>query len=263
MSNIYEALELAQREKIGSQLGPLISLPEEVAAKEGISVNKIPLKVGRSGNSADLDMDREMFCLYQNIEYLLPTPAKTIQFIGLQGGEGVSTIVRDFARMATSKFDKSVLIMDAAHHNPSQHHFFDIKGGAGWKDIMGKGESVDKACNKAGNKKLFLVPISPQHVMTQNVNDHPATTGFLDGLKNKFDFILIDSSPAITSPDSIAISRFTDGVVLIVEAERTRKQVVENVKNKIVRNGGNILGVVFNKRKYYIPEFIYQRLFKS
>ena len=32
MSNIYEALELAQREKIGSELSPQISLPEEVAA---------------------------------------------------------------------------------------------------------------------------------------------------------------------------------------------------------------------------------------
>ena len=47
----------------------------------------------------------------------------------------------------------------------------------------------------------------------------------------------------------------------MVEAERTRRQVVENVKNKIARNGGNIIGVVFNKRKYYIPEFIYRRLF--
>jgi Mrp family chromosome partitioning ATPase len=263
MSNIYEALELAQRKMIGSQLGPQISLPEEVAANEEISVKKIPLKVARSENSANIAMDSEMYCLYQNIEHLLPTPSKTILFIGLQGGEGVSTIVRDFARMATVRLDKSVLIMDAAHHNPSQHLFFGIKGGAGGKDIMVKGESVDKSCRQTGNTKLFLAPISPQHVLTTHVNDHPAATGFLEELKNKYDFILIDSSPAITSPDSIAISRFTDGVVLIVEAERTRKQVVENVKNKISRNGGNILGVVFNKRKYYIPEFMYRRLFKS
>ena len=83
----------------------------------------------------------------------------------------------------------------------------------------------------------------------------------LEELKNKYDFILIDSLPAITSPDSIAISRYTDGVVLVVEAERTRRQVVENVKNKIARNGGNIIGIVFNKRKFYIPQSVYRRLF--
>jgi protein-tyrosine kinase len=262
MSNIYEALEQAQREKSGTELAPLVSLPEEITAKKGISVKKIPVKGRLPENSADLAMDTEMFCLYQNIEYLLPeTPRKNILFMGLQGGEGVSTIVRDFARMAAARLDKSVLIMDAAYHNPSQHIFFDIKGGAGWKDIMGKGESVDKACHRSGNTNLYLSPISPQNALTPHVYDHPAATGFLEELKNKYDFILIDSSPAITSPDSIAISRFTDGVVLVVEAERTRKQVIENVKNKITRNGGNIIGVVFNKRKYYIPEFVYRRLF--
>ena len=262
MSNIYEALEQAQREKIGSNLPSMGALPEESHVQEKITVTKNPCKRKEAVNSADLAGDANMFSLYQNIEYLLPeTPQKTILFMGLQGGEGVSTIVRDFARMAAARLDKSVLIMDAAHHNPSQHLFFDIKGGDGWKDIMGKGESVDKACHQSGNTKLFLSPISPQRALTPHVYDHPAATGFLEELKHKYDFILIDSSPAITSPDGIAISRFTDGVILVVEAERTRMQVVENVKNKIARNGGNIIGVVFNKRKYYIPKFVYSRLF--
>lgn len=261
MSNIYEALEQAQREKSGSELPSLVSSPKESHVQEKISVAKNPYKRKQTRSGANLNMDADMFSLYQNIEYLLPAIPKTILFMGLQGGEGVSTIVRDFARMAAARLDKSVLIMDAAYHNPSQHLYFNIKGGAGWKDIMGKGEPVEKACHQSGNTKLFLSPISPQHALTPHVYDHPAATGFLEELKNKYDFILIDASPAVTSPDSIAISRFTDGVVLVVEAERTRRQVVENVKNKIARNGGNIIGVVFNKRKYYIPEFIYRRLF--
>ena len=133
MSNIYEALEQAQREKDGSEVPRLISIPEEVHAKE-----KIPLKEKRIRTDTAPSMDTEMFCLYQNIEYLLPdTPEKTILFMGLQGGEGVSTIVRDFAKMAAARLDKTVLIMDAAHHNPSQHIYFNIKGGAGWKDKVG------------------------------------------------------------------------------------------------------------------------------
>ncbi len=262
MSNIFEALEQAQKEKNGSEIPPLITLPEEVHEKKEAPGKRLPFTGRRARRFADFSMDTEMFCLYQNIEYLLPdTAEKTILFIGMQGGEGVSTVVRDFGRMAAARLDKSVLIMDAAHHNPSQHLFFDIKGGAGWKDIMGRGEPVDNACHQSGNEKLFLSPISPQTSLVPSVYDHPAATGFLEELKKKYDFILIDASPATTSPDSIAISRFADGVVLVIEAERTRKQVVENVKNKIIRNGGNIIGTVFNKRKYYIPEFIYRRLF--
>jgi hypothetical protein len=32
------------------------------------------------------------------------------------------------------------------------------------------------------------------------------------------------------------------------------------VKEKIVKHGGNVLGIVFNKRRYYIPQFIYRHL---
>jgi len=262
MSNIYEALDRVQCEKSGSKLPSLVSLPKESQVQEKISVTQNLYNRKDVGNSANFTMEADMFSLYQNIEYLLPdTPEKTILFMGLQGGEGVSTIVRNFARLATARLDKSVLIMDAAHHNPSQHLFFDIKSEDGWKDIMGKGESVDKACHQSGNTKLYLSPISPQNALAPHIYDHSSAAGFLEGLKHKYDFILIDASPAITSPDSIAISRYTDGVVLVVEAERTRRQVVENVKNKIARNGGNIIGAVFNKRRYYIPEFVYRLLF--
>jgi len=51
-----------------------------------------------------------------------------------------------------------------------------------------------------------------------------------------------------------------DGVVLVVEAEKTRWQVVESLKEKIENSGGNILGMVFNKRRFYIPENIYRRM---
>jgi Mrp family chromosome partitioning ATPase len=51
-----------------------------------------------------------------------------------------------------------------------------------------------------------------------------------------------------------------DGVVLVVEAEKTRWPVAENVRDKIKGSGGNILGIVLNKRRYYIPEWVYKKL---
>jgi Mrp family chromosome partitioning ATPase len=75
-----------------------------------------------------------------------------------------------------------------------------------------------------------------------------------------FDLILIDSAPAVKSPDSLALSRFADGVVLVLEAEKTRKPVAENLKNQIARSGGNLLGIVFNKHRHHIPDYIYKRL---
>lgn len=261
MSNIYEALEQAQREKNDSDIPPLITLLDDKPSKNKTQLKNTQLSEKRSESNATLSMEAEMFCLFQNIECLLPdSPEKTILFIGPQGDEGVSTIVSEFARMAAVRLNKTVLVMDAAHHNPSQHMYFDIKGCYGWKDVMANGDTIDKAYYKASNANVFLSPIFPVSTHIPQVYDHSAAISFLEELKDKFDLILIDSSPATTSPDSIAISRFTDGVVLVMEAERTRKHVIESVINKIERNGGKMLGIIFNKKKYYIPEFIYKRL---
>ncbi len=95
---------------------------------------------------------------------------------------------------------------------------------------------------------------APLNFYSQNI------VAFWESLREKYDLVLIDSSSAASSPDGIEIARRVDGVVLVVEAEKTRWQIVENLKEKIENSGGNILGVVFNKRRFYIPENIYQRL---
>jgi protein-tyrosine kinase len=83
---------------------------------------------------------------------------------------------------------------------------------------------------------------------------------FFKKLKQRFDVILVDSPSAITLMDSAAISSRVDGIVLVVEAERTRWPVAENVRDRIKNSGGNILGIVLNKRRYYIPRWIYKKL---
>jgi Mrp family chromosome partitioning ATPase len=51
-----------------------------------------------------------------------------------------------------------------------------------------------------------------------------------------------------------------DAVVLVVKHGGTRREVVKRAKETIERSGGKILGVVLNKRKFPIPEFLYKRL---
>ena len=79
-------------------------------------------------------------------------------------------------------------------------------------------------------------------------------------MKLEFDLILIDSPSGDVSTDAFSISPKVDGVILIVEAKNTRWQIAYDVKERIIKHGGNVLGVILNKRKYYIPEFIYKRL---
>jgi len=208
-----------------------------------------------------LDMEEEMISLHHSIESILPEPKRRIiQFIGSREGEGTSTVIREFARVSAIKYGKSVLLLDADRNHPSQHLFFNIKPEVGWEDVIQDDGPIDKALYQIGNTNLFIAPISQSSAPSYQTFDSPKMSAFLEKLRNRFDLIFIDSSPANISPDGLGLSQKVDGVVLVLEAEKTRWPVAESVKERIIRSGGKILGIVFNKRRYHIPEWIYKRL---
>jgi len=78
--------------------------------------------------------------------------------------------------------------------------------------------------------------------------------------RDQFSLILIDSSPVNVSADSLAICATVNGVILVLEAEKTRSIVAQNVKKQILMREGNLLGIVYTKRKFHIPKFIHKFL---
>jgi capsular exopolysaccharide synthesis family protein len=244
MSKIYEALERAQRERRGVDKNAQVLVAEE-CMPEGPVVS----------------MEHEMLGLYTTIDSMLPhLPRRVIQFIGFQEGEGTSSVVREFARIAAFEIGKSVLLLDADRHQPSQHHFFAIRNEYGWIEAIKDGERLEDALRQVGESRLFVSPSTNSSVFTPEIFDSPRIESFWERLRERFELVLIDSPPLSVSPDGLAIASRVDGVILVLEAEKTRWQTAKNVAQRIAQVGGNIIGVVLNKRRYYIPSFIYKWL---
>ncbi len=63
-----------------------------------------------------------------------------------------------------------------------------------------------------------------------------------------------------TYTDNGRIASVTDGIILIVDAGASRWQVVRHVVEGLTARQATVLGVVLNKRRHYIPSFIYRKL---
>lgn len=74
------------------------------------------------------------------------------------------------------------------------------------------------------------------------------------------EWIILDTPPLLSSPLSQALAPSVDGVVLVIEAERTRAAIAEAARDALISAGANVLGVVLNKRRYHVPKAIYDRL---
>ncbi len=269
MSKIYDALKQAQREKIESwSSGP------QPSAKS-IAAPGRETGCGRAFSSVDTALEKAMNRLYQGIESRLPDcPRKVVQFMGSRKGEGVSTIVHDFGLIMAANLGKPVLILDADRLEPVQHLLFGLAPESGWDGLLsgnspfgdgaGGGESscggIDKVLHQVDGTDLYVCPASPKGTIARHVFDPVKMDSLLKQLRTRFDLVIVDSPPAESSPDGLAMARSADGVVLVLGAETTRWPVAMSTKEAIEKSGGNILGSVFDKHRYHIPEFIYKRL---
>jgi protein-tyrosine kinase len=289
MSKIYDALEHARRKlkegqvtpepfsdgAMGPAESPSIALspepsiekPDEQPVDFGPEIPAetsalFQVKPTPSMPIDGLDIEGEMISLYQSIDSLLPhIPHKVVLFVGSRTGEGTSTMVRELARVASLKLGKSVLIVDLDRSRPELKYFINARLDYNLEEIINGEVPIEKAFCHIEEDKLYVSPLFQQSMRNPQALDTAKTSNsFWDQLRNRFDLVIIDSPPATLYSDGPYIARQADGVILVVEAEKTSWPVVLSVKEKILKHGGNILGIVFNKRRFYIPRFIYKRL---
>lgn len=258
MSKIFEALEHARKE---SQ--ELRVVPEPVAQPEAAPAEPAPepRQTTLTPVSVEVNLEHEMTALYQSINSLLPdVNHKVIQFMASRPGEGTSTIVRQLARVIAMEMGRTVLLLDIDRRRTIPKSYLDCNMPAELDEVVKGSLHVDRAICQVEGSKLFVSPLFQHSVLTPQKLGSETSDDLWSQLRARFDYVLIDSPAVTISSDGLAIVRKVDGVIFVVEAEKTRWPVALASKEKIAKHGGNILGMVFNKRRFYIPEFLYKRM---
>lgn len=212
-----------------------------------------------------------------------PQDAETglaVQIIASRPGEGVSTVARDFARVAASHFDKPTLLLDLDWSGDGQYQHFSqaaqVERLGPLSDTVDLGfdgsalirvatHDVRRARSSITFHQVGATPLLVSRFLTDAADRRqvPQVTSNLaiwKQLRQRVGFIVVDSPAASTSFDGVAISGAMDAVVIVIEAEATRVPVIEDLRDKLMARGANVVGVVFNKRRMYIPKVLYKRL---
>ncbi|MBU1880955.1 capsular biosynthesis protein, partial [bacterium] len=84
--------------------------------------------------------------------------------------------------------------------------------------------------------------------------------GVLAQCKQRFQFVIIDSAPTTLYAETTALAKQAEAVLLVLRAGSTRWEVSHTAKKQLQRVNQRLLGVVLNQRRFYIPEWIYQRI---
>jgi Mrp family chromosome partitioning ATPase len=277
MSKIYEALRLAQVERQAPTPRLLREVPQPSAFEARPAPAHAPqpepvfepppaphtvqpnLKPRRADGR--LASREAMLSLYVKVESLIgATGSRIVTVMGSRAGEGATSIARELALAVAEGSDRQVLLIDANPSGNGLHRSFRLTEGIGLEELARHKMLVDPAVQQLSPPNLHLARLSLETVGSSSMLDATPLDGLLAQLRERFTDIIIDAPPVVSSGAGMVLAKRTDGIVLVLAAERTRAPVVEQAKKIIEANQSRLLGVVMNRRRHHIPKFIYRLL---
>lgn len=96
---------------------------------------------------------------------------------------------------------------------------------------------------------LAIVPSGPLPPNPADLLSSSRMREILFNMRNTSGLVLIDSPPILSVPDAPILSTMADGVILVVDPNRTRRKDIEQARELIDKVGGRVLGVIVNRLK--------------
>lgn len=201
--------------------------------------------------------------LYRAIENALPVNLnRVVQFVSAYDGEGTHVVAFDTACIAATLIGKRVLYIDTNIHASGPTREMANVLAVPLDMLLQSGRPLNDALVNATGTSLYYTVLRPRGNGSFPLVNFELIEGLIQSLRPSFDLIVISSEAILTDVFGAALAKLMDGSILVVEAERTRAPVTMEVKRLIQSNGGTVLGAVLNKRRFYIPSWVY-RLFWS
>src|SRR3981081_3334306 len=254
MSRNFELLQqFGKEQEVFSPPTPVRSGEPEVFAE--------PESVVASPSQLDNASTEEVKTLVQRVFLLSAGQAPhTVVFAGSESGSGCSWIRARAAEALARQVPGSVCLVDANLRAPGLHQQFGIPNHHGLSDALRQTEPVG----------IFVTALSPSNLSIVSCGSAPeGAQGLLTSnrmrtrlheLRSMFDYVLIDTSAMSSSKEAIVLGALSDGVVLVLKANSSRKETARSAVQEFQTAKVRVLGAVLNQRKFPIPEAIYNKL---
>ncbi len=244
MTDIYEALERAQQER-----DAVFSVEEmtgiDLAAKpEGISHNVATVFLN----------------LYHAAQSRMePGKDKMLAFVTPTVRAGASVLASRFAQVTSAVLKKSVLYVNVNPSRSGAGIFPEVIKAGGLSAVIRGTSKLEQVVEPAGLDRLHVTSLSLGDLDgAAALLEAPECIACFDLLRESYDMVVFDPPALDETTEAIALSSKLDGIILVVEAERTRAPVANTARKRLEMQGANIIGGILNRRRHHIPGVVYR-----
>ena len=185
---------------------------------------------------------------------------RLVCFSSIERG-GAAEICLRTAETLSQQVSGSICLVEGNVQAPSLHDLLGIRNTRGLVDAMKEpAPIIEYAANVGENNLWFLSLGATAGVSVAGLFGSERLRTRLAELKEQFDYVLMDAPTASLDGDAILLGQMTDGLILVLEANSTRRETARMIKENLDKAKVKILGAILNNRSFPIPEKLYRKL---
>jgi len=252
MSRNFEILERLQRDK------ELFRVPSIVRAVPG---NGDPDRVKVSLPDPDSFVREEILRLVQYL-FLSPTNGngqsnrQQVVFCGIDEADGSAQVCRQISRSVAEQVQSPVCLVDANVRCSTSGRLVDRQESVGPQQL--KHRDTQNIWQRLSDNLWFTPCDSFRTNGSASATDQ--VRALLRGLSNELRYVIINAPPVGLYSDAALLGQVADGVVLVLEANSTRRAAARQAKQALEAGRVKVLGTILNNRTFPIPEKVYRWL---
>lgn len=186
--------------------------------------------------------------------------AKVLVVTSIFENEGKSTVAANLA-LALAQEGKRTLLMDCDLRKPAQHKIFELETEnlENFGNVLTGKEFSEDYLVKTGENALDLLVMLKEYENSTEIISAGRLERIIEELKEKYDYIIIDTSPVAMTADAEELTQIVDAVALVVKQDFVLARDINDAIDDLGNGKAVVIGCVFN----YVKEDIIGRVAKS
>ena len=169
---------------------------------------------------------------------------KTIVVTSSGPEEGKSTTAANIA-VVFAKSGQRVLLVDADLRKPVIYKTFKLNNASGLSTVLNSSGSVADEIQRTPVDNLSILPSGPKPPNPSELLSSPRMDQILAEARQLFDVVIFDMPPVVAVTDAQIMSSKTDGTLLVVRENMSRKESLIKAKELLDMVQARVLGVVY------------------
>jgi len=189
------------------------------------------------------------------------TEVRRALFTSVEVSRSSAEVATRVAEVLAQRANGVVCLADLNLQVPTLHLRHQLEGHAGFADALMQSGALRAFTHRAPcSSNLWVMPAGLRAADARPLLGSALTQRRLAELFGTFDYVVATTAPIGQHADAALLGAYVDGVVLVLEANRTRPEAARAACDALYAANTRVLGTVLNNRTFPIPDAVYRLL---